>query len=197
MRVPVDQRERLHLCDLLLDLGPDAPTLCEGWTTADIAAHLVLREHFRRWGDERRSAEKARGYPILVARLRAGAPLVPWRLPGIRTITNGLEYFIHHEDVRRANGLAPRTDVPDLEDLSWRMMGFVGRRLAGKIRPFSLELVSPGRRRRQFGSGPGARLDGRPTELVLYTSGRRSAAQVTLDGPEEALAAVERAQTKL
>ena len=24
--------------------GPDEPTLCEGWNTRDLAAHLVLRE---------------------------------------------------------------------------------------------------------------------------------------------------------
>src|ERR1700735_4322129 len=38
------QQERATLCDLLVELGPDAPTLCEGWTTADMAAHLVVRE---------------------------------------------------------------------------------------------------------------------------------------------------------
>ena len=39
------QEERLALCALLDKSGPDAPTLCEGWTTGDLAAHLVLREH--------------------------------------------------------------------------------------------------------------------------------------------------------
>ena len=33
------------MCTLLKDLGPNQPTLCEGWRTADLAAHLVLREH--------------------------------------------------------------------------------------------------------------------------------------------------------
>ena len=37
--------ERLALCALLDQTGPQAPTLCEGWTTGDLAAHLVLREH--------------------------------------------------------------------------------------------------------------------------------------------------------
>ncbi len=37
--------ERLALCALLDETGPDAPTLCEGWTTRDLAAHLVLREN--------------------------------------------------------------------------------------------------------------------------------------------------------
>jgi uncharacterized protein (TIGR03085 family) len=38
------QLERSRLCDLFLEVGPDQPTLCEGWTTADLAAHLVIRE---------------------------------------------------------------------------------------------------------------------------------------------------------
>ena len=44
MAVNFAQDERSELCDLLVDLGPDEPTLCEGWTTADLAAHLVVRE---------------------------------------------------------------------------------------------------------------------------------------------------------
>ncbi len=197
MAVPIDERERLDLCDLLDQLGPDAPTLCHGWTTSDMAAHLVLREHFRRWGDDRRAKEKAKGYTYLVVRIRAGAPLVPWRIPGARTLANGLEYFIHHEDVRRANRQGPRADVPELEALAWRMSGFLGRRLARQARPFGLELVSPDGRNRAFGAGPKAALSGRPTELVLYLAGRRSAANVALTGPDDAVAAVRQAQTSL
>jgi uncharacterized protein (TIGR03085 family) len=179
------------------ELGSDAPTLCEGWTTVDLAAHLVLREHFRRWGDDRIAAEKAKGFASLIERLRRGAPPVPWRLPGIRTIANGLEYYIHHEDVRRANGRAPRTGIADLERLSWRMSGFLGRRLARRIHPYSLELTTPDARLRRFGSGEVVNLRGPATELVLYLSGRRSAAQVDLFGSDEAMAMVNKAVTNL
>ena len=37
-------RERARLADLLDEVGPDAPTCCEGWTTAHLAAHLVVRD---------------------------------------------------------------------------------------------------------------------------------------------------------
>src|SRR4029450_3624172 len=84
---PIDAIERDHLCDLFLKLGPDAPTLCEGWTALDLAAHLVVREHDPRaglaiLGGERFSglerrlldgAEK-RGFDALVARLGGGPP---------------------------------------------------------------------------------------------------------------------------
>ncbi len=190
MSDPIDVRERLALCDLLLELGPDAPTLCEGWTTADLAAHLVLREHFRRWSDAQRAEEKAKGFPALVARLRAGAPLIPWRLPRIRDVFNGLEYFIHHEDVRRANGREPRAPIADLEALAWRMTGFSARRLARRIRPYGVELVRPDGERRRCGPGDMATLSGPATELVLYLGGRRATARVTLGGAADAAAAV-------
>jgi hypothetical protein len=40
-----DAAERARFSDLLDELGPEAPTLLTPWTTHDIAAHLVLREH--------------------------------------------------------------------------------------------------------------------------------------------------------
>jgi hypothetical protein len=40
-----DDAERAQLSDLLDELGPDAPTLLAPWTTRDIAAHLILRDH--------------------------------------------------------------------------------------------------------------------------------------------------------
>jgi uncharacterized protein (TIGR03085 family) len=197
MPVPIDERERAELCDLFLELGPDAPTLCEGWTTADLAAHLSLREHFRRWGDERRATEKAKGYEAVVAGLRGGAPLVPWRLPVVRGLMNGNEWFVHHEDVRRANGLGRRADRPDLDDMAWRFVGLTGRRLARKVKPWGLELRRPGQDPKRFGDGDGAVLRGPGSELALYLSGRRQGVEVQLEGPPEAVRAVEQANLGL
>ena len=36
--------ERAQLAQALLDVTPDAPTLCEGWQARHLAAHVVLRE---------------------------------------------------------------------------------------------------------------------------------------------------------
>ncbi len=193
----IDVRERAALCDLLLELGPDAPTLCEGWTTADLAAHLVLREHFHRWSDAARAREKAKGMPAMVTRLRAGAPLIPWRLPRIRELFNGIEYFIHHEDVRRANGREPRPPMADLEALAWRTTGYGARRLERAIRPYGIELVGPDGARKARGSGDMAVLSGPATELILYLGGRRATAHVALSGAADAVAAVERSTITL
>ena len=197
MAEPIDVRERRELCDLLTQLGPDAPTLCEGWTTLDLAAHLVLREHFKKWTDERMAAEKEKGLPVLVERLRGGAPLVPWRIPRVRTLMNGVEYFIHHEDVRRANGQTRRTDRPDLDQIAWRLTGFSGRRLARQLKPHGLELRRPQGEPHRFGPPGGAVISGEPTELLLYLSGRRDTAAVTTEGDPDAIAALSKADTSV
>jgi len=188
------QRERAALSDTLLAVGPEAPTLCEGWLARDLAAHLVLREHYHRWPDAKRAAEKAKGFAVVVARLRAGAPLIPWRIPRIRDVFNGTEFFIHHEDVRRANGRGPRDEMPDLEALAWRMIGYSARRVARQIRPYALELVRPDGQTKTFGSGTTAMLSGPASELILYLGGRRAAAHVALEGPDVATAAVDHAK---
>jgi uncharacterized protein (TIGR03083 family) len=37
-------QERRHLTTVARQVGPDAPTLCEGWAVRDLVAHLVVRE---------------------------------------------------------------------------------------------------------------------------------------------------------
>ncbi|HLT70154.1 MAG TPA: TIGR03085 family metal-binding protein [Acidimicrobiales bacterium] len=202
MGEPLDARERAELCDLFLEVGPEAPTLCEGWTTLDLAAHLVVRERdpraplaivggrrFAGLGRRLMDGARARGYEALVEQLRAGPPLVPWRVPGLRTLLNANEWFVHHEDVRRAVGRGPRTDRPDLDDLAWRTVRRLGPLLLRRAK-VRAALVAPGRGEVPArGDGPAVRVTGEPQELVLVLYGRRGAALVDLDGPPEAVAA--------
>jgi uncharacterized protein (TIGR03085 family) len=205
---PLDARERAELCDLFVARGPDAPTLCEGWATLDLAAHLVIRENDVRSGLailggeryaslERRLMDGARdqGYDRLVQRLRSGPPLVPWRLPVLREQLNFNEWFVHHEDVRRANGEGPRTDRPDLDAALWTMVRRMGRVMLRKVRGAGVALAAPGHGEVPArGTGPSARVEGGPQELALFLYGRRTAAQVEITGPDEALAALADAQ---
>src|SRR5690349_10831837 len=107
MAHPLDARERAQLCLRLEELGPDAPTLCEGWTTADLAAHLVIRERnptagpgillgdkvaaLGRLTERAMGSEKAKGFDRVVERIRTGPPLGPFRVPGLRTQLNLVE----------------------------------------------------------------------------------------------------------
>ena len=139
------QEERLALCATLEKAGPDAPTLCAGWTTRDLAAHLVLRE--RRLdaaagipggplaGHTAKVQQRlaATPYPALVATIRSGPPrLSPFAIPALDERANTVEFFVHNEDVRRAApDWAPREISPGLSDALWdrlRMARFTLRK---------------------------------------------------------------------
>jgi uncharacterized protein (TIGR03085 family) len=204
---PLDARERRELCDLFEELGPDAPTLCEGWATIDLAAHLVVRERDPRsapgivvggpfTGLLDRIMAKAvdRGYPHLVEKVRNGPPFGPFAVPGLRTLLNLNEYVVHHEDVRRANGLGPRTDRPELQDELWRLLRRGGARLMlRKVSGAAVRLTRPDGDTVAVGKGPEVTIAGDPLDLLLYLQGRRGAAEVEIAGPPSARTALEAA----
>ncbi len=210
MPEPLDARERRELCDLLEELGPDAPTLCEGWTTFDMAAHLVVRERdprsapgilfggrFERGLDKLMDRAKAKGYPTLVDRVRNGPPLGPMAVPGLRTLLNLPEYVVHHEDVRRANGRGPRTDRDDLQDAVWSLVRRQARLMLRKVRGARVTVERTGGGAARSGSGPEVVLAGEAVEVLLYLFGRRDAAQVAITGDPGAQQALADAQLGL
>ena len=239
------QDERLALCATLEKAGPDAPTLCAGWTTRDLAAHLVLRE--RRpdaaagipggplAGHTAKVQQRlaAAPYPALLATIRSGPPrLSLFAIPALDERANTVEFFVHNEDVRRAApDWAPRDISPGLSDALWdrlRMARFKLRKA-----PVGVEFA-----RNDDGAGPGGKEDGadgkedgadgkedgadgggtaeapefrmmvrrstpvvtvigKPAELILWASGRTSAAQVRLDGTAAATAMLSQATWRL
>jgi uncharacterized protein (TIGR03085 family) len=206
--LPFDTRERLELCVLFDELGPAASTLLEGWTTHDLAAHIVLRERdlmagpclvlpgpFQRFAERRRVRLTNRNeFAWLVARIRSGPPAGFFRIGWVRSFPNLNEFFVHHEDVRRANGLGPRTLAHDLDAALWRNVRRGSRFLSRRLRGAGLEIEWAGKGAlltvRQ--GEPTARLTGTPGELLLYVFGRQAAAQVEVNGTAEAVEAVHR-----
>ena len=116
------QQERQTLCDLFVAEGAEAPTLCAGWSTADLAAHLVVRERrpdsgpglvwppLAAYTDKVRRAVRDRTpWETLIETVRRGPPLLLRPFDGPM---NTVEFFIHVEDVRRArDGWEPRSDL--------------------------------------------------------------------------------------
>jgi uncharacterized protein (TIGR03085 family) len=207
---PLDARERRELCDLFEELGPDAPTLCEGWATIDLAAHLVVRERrptggpgillggpFARHTEQLMAKEAARGYRVVVDRVRNGPPLGPFAVPGLRTVLNLQEYVVHHEDVRRANGLGPRADRPDLQDAVWGNLRRGARLMLRRVRGATVRLARRDGDSVTSGSGPEVTVTGDPVDLLLYLFGRKAAASVDITGDEDAKAAFESAKLGL
>lgn len=207
--------ERRALCALLDETGPDAPTLCEGWTTRDLAAHLVLREHRMDAGAgllggplagytarvQRRLAERI-PFPQLVQIVRDGPPRLSFfGLPGVDQRANMVEYFVHHEDVRRAvPGWEPRELSRDFADALWSRLAFT-RMILRKL-PVGVEFARdylPGESRGAGGEAadgsrrlrmtvrngtPVVTVVGHPAELTLWALGRTTVARVRMDGAE-------------
>ncbi|WP_067888895.1 TIGR03085 family metal-binding protein [Nocardia vaccinii] len=204
-----DAVERERIADLLEELGPEAPTLLQPWTTRDLAAHLVLRERqalaapglvvpgaWGRFAERRRKALAHKDFRTLVATIRSGPPPGFFRIGWVRRVPNLNEFFVHHEDVRRANGLGPRTNSPAMDAALWYNVGRAPWLLARRLHGPGLELEWAGtaetvRARR---GEPTVRVAGLPGELLLYLFGRRSAAEVELSGPAEAVETVRRAR---
>ena len=194
--------ERTDLCDKLIQSGPNAPTLCEGWLTRDLAAHLFVRE--RRplaapgilfGGPAAKLTDKAMavairtyGFVGVVAKVRSGPPLL---LKPVDELANLVEFFVHEEDIRRAApDWEPRSDA-ELDAALWSALGRMAKLMTRKLKGAGLELESPtGARITARRGEPRAVLSGGPQELVLYLYGRRQVAKVTLAGPEVAQQAV-------
>jgi uncharacterized protein (TIGR03085 family) len=196
---PLAARERAELADLLADLGPAAPTCCEGWDTAHLAAHLVVRD--RRpdalpwYGLERLSPalgtwahrvedrlRTSTPYDEVVSRVRSGAPpWMPGAWPKVSDALNAGEFVIHHEDARRAQpGWEPRILARADQDGLWRMLAFFARGATSSV-PGALVLRRadvPGVERRVGRGEPVTTITGEPLELLLWTSGRTAVARV-------------------
>ena len=184
------QQERTTLCDLLVARGPDAPTLCEGWLTADLAAHLVVRERrpdsgpglvwppLAGYTDKVRQAVRDRTpWEELVETVRRGPPVLLRPFDGSM---NTVEFFIHVEDVRRAQaGWEPRLISRELADALWARLGSGG--MAKKV-PATIVITAPGRVDKKRGTGPRLTLAGDPGELTMFGAGRQGAARVDISG---------------
>ncbi|MFI6070074.1 TIGR03085 family metal-binding protein [Actinoplanes sp. NPDC051343] len=205
----LDDVERANLSDLLEELGPRAPTLLAPWTARDIAAHLVLRERdsvagpglvlpgaWGRLAERRRRALALTDFAGLTATLRSGPPPGFFRIGWVRRIPNLNEFFVHQEDIRRANGLGPRVNDPPMDEALWRNVKAARWFLSRRLRGAGLELQWAGTadRVRARRGQPVARIAGPPGELLLYLFGRRRAAQVEVSGTDAALQAVHHAR---
>jgi uncharacterized protein (TIGR03085 family) len=190
--------ERAALADTMEAVGPDAPTLCTGWTARDLAAHLLLRERhpiaaagivvgpLAGFAERRQKAIANRDFADLLKELRNPPVWSPTSNPLTDEAFNVLEMFIHHEDVRRAKpGWRPRAIDPGLSEAIWSVVRRTGR-LALRRFPAAVVIEAPEHERVSAGTGgPEVTITGKPEELAIFLSGRQQAAEVALSGPDE------------
>jgi len=119
-----------------------------------------------------------RPYTEIVASLRGGAPV---RTPVLGQAVDLHEFFVHHEDVRRANGMDPRAD-PALENALWRIIPVFGRFLTREARGIEIKVETPDGRHRRIRKGARKVLaGGRPQELFLWLYTRQAEVDIVGD----------------
>jgi uncharacterized protein (TIGR03085 family) len=197
--------ERELLCDLALRVGPDAPTLSGEWDVRQLMAHLLVRDRQphngigivvpRLVGRHDRAVERVatREFSSIVEGVRATRS--PITLPVVNSLANTVEYFVHHEDVRRARpDWRPRVHSRRLRDALWRVLPVLGRTLvvtAGV--PVRLRRADTGATMTlRRGINPVV-LTGDVGELVLFLYGRKQTYGLAFDGPDAHITAIKAA----
>jgi uncharacterized protein (TIGR03085 family) len=197
------RRERHALCDLALLLGEDAPTVLPDWTAKDLVVHLLVREYSPIGAlglavgplsglTEREMARVGRrDFTVLVERLR-GRGLTPYSLGPVDRVANSLEYFVHHEDLRRAQPDWQPRDLPVGDaDVVWRLLRVFGRGLVRQAGvPVQVVREDTGATTTlRHGADP-AVVSGPPGEVALFLFGREQTRDVRLLGPDDTTAAL-------
>lgn len=190
---------------LFHELGPDAPTLCEGWSTKDLAAHLWVRENrldaaaglflspLASHLDEVTAQVLERDFDDLVDAWGRGAGKInPFRY--VDSLLNGAEHFVHHEDIRRANGRTEERDFSQavIEQLHTQLKRMAPGMLAKSTMPVVLEpagfqpLVTADKNGVAKKGDAVVRVRGSVPELLLWAFGR-DAAHVEIEGDTSAI----------
>jgi uncharacterized protein (TIGR03085 family) len=200
--VSAAQRERRALVDTFREVGPHAATLCDGWNTTDLAAHLVVRERrldatagialpFLAGYTARVQDNVARStnWDALVDLVASGPPIYsPFKL--LDPVANLGEMFIHHEDVRRAvDGWQPRVLDTSTAGQLRRQLGLMSRIMLSKLPAQVILQTSTGERIARVGRGEAVTITGEPQELLLFVAGR-DAVRLEFDGDPQSVAAV-------
>ena len=201
------RRERALLADLMDEVGPDAPTLCGEWTTRDLAAHIVMRERrpdgaagvivpqFSGYSQKVQAGIASADYEGIVEKVRSGPQLwFPTRLDAIDKVVNTAEFYVHHEDVRRAT---EEWEARDLDrQTNDELRGALSRsiRMLARSLPVGLELrptdTTDTSAITAKAGDPVVTIEGPVGEIMLYVFGRKDVAQVELAGDDDAVQAI-------
>lgn len=198
----MSQTERAELCDLALQVGEDQPTLCGEWNVKELIAHLLLREGspevlgaaipaLSKLNERGLRRLAAGNFAVLVERLRNGPPrLSPFAIPKVDVLLNTVEYFVHHEDIRRAQpAWSPRNLPSRHQDLLWKMLRVGGKRLVRQAGVgVVIERSDTGVRAVLKRGDSSVVVRGLPSEVVLFIYGRKSQADVELLGSDADIA---------
>ena len=191
--------ERRGFADLVDTLTPQqlaTPSLCEGWTVRDIAAHLVVPlvtglgtvaiEMVKARGNfdhanmalTRSMARKSTAELTSLLRTHAESHFTP---PGLGSIAPLADAIVHGQDARRPLGIA--RDIPAarlLAILDFQVSSLAGHGFVPKGRTAGLRFAASDL---DWAHGAGPLVEGRAEALMMALCGRRVAlSDLTGDG---------------
>ncbi len=199
---PMSRTERAALCNTALEAGEQSPTLCGHWTVKDLVIHLLVRERdplgapgilvprLEALTDRATRRLADQDFTSLVERVRQGPPKwSPLAVPALDRTVNTLEYFVHHEDIRRARtDWEPRELTEREQKAIWKSIGLAGK---GLVRPAGVPVEI------RWGDDEHARssvlrqgedpvvVRGPPSEIALFLFGREQHTDLEFSGPED------------
>jgi uncharacterized protein (TIGR03085 family) len=156
------------------------------------AAGGILLKPLATYGEKVRKGVAQRDWKSLVEAIRNGPPrLSPMRLTFLDRLTNTVEFFVHLEDVRRAQpNWEPRTLLDELES-QLRTSITQGGRLFARKSPCGLVLqIAHGASVVAKKGEVAVTVTGEVGELIMFVYGRQDHARVELSGPDDLVQAV-------
>lgn len=194
------KRERFAIAQTLRNIGPSAPTLCEGWNSFDLLVHLISRETrpdaavgllvpaFAAYSEKIAGQIKQRGFENLIQEFEDGPkPPSPFSIPGIDNLANSFEFLVHHEDLLRAQpNYSPRV-LGDLDKkLLWKRFTQTGKIFLRKAKVGIIAKSDQGVFTIKSGNNC-VTMEGDVVDLILFSFGRKSVANIKFDGDEESI----------
>jgi uncharacterized protein (TIGR03085 family) len=194
------KRERVAISQLLRKLGPDAPTLCEGWNSFDLLVHLVSRETrpdaaiglvvpaLSSYTSKVAQDIKSRGFENLITEFEHGPKRTSFfALPGVDNLANSFEFLIHHEDLLRGQpDYSPRTLDEDDKKLIWKRFTQSGKLLMRKAKVGIIAQSDQGTYTIKSGNSC-VTMKGEVIDLLLFAYGRKAHVNIEFEGEESAI----------
>ena len=194
------KRERVAISQLLRKLGPEAPTLCEGWNSFDLLVHLVSRETrpdaaiglvvpaLSSYTSKVAQDIKSRGFENLITEFEHGPKRTSFfALPGVDNLANSFEFLIHHEDLLRGQpDYSPRTLDEDDKKLIWKRFTQSGKLLMRKAKVGIIAQSDQGTYTIKSGNSC-VTMKGEVIDLLLFAYGRKAHVNIEFEGEESAI----------
>lgn len=189
------RRERTAICQTLRKLGPEQPTLCQGWSTKDLLVHLIVRENrpdaavglfipfLSAYTDSISNKYKEKSFEELIAIFENGPKSPsPFSLPKVDELANTFEFLVHHEDILRAQSdYQPRKLTEEDAKFIWSRFTKSAVFFMRKVKVGVVAKTDQGTYTLKRGNDV-VTISGNVIDLVMFAFGRKNTTEINFEG---------------